>query len=339
VLYSDACRELNVEPYSSDQEIKSAYRKLVRRYHPDVNDGDPKAVEKFQKIQEAYDVVSSADHISRAGLGPTRRTSAAAPKTSGSWPGDRVPLRSQMIGGDVTGNLKVTLREVFSGTTADITFDDLSGCERCGATGGEPGTIWIPCPPCQGMASSHCEWCAGEGQVPAEACSSCNGAGVDDLQRTVRVVVPRSAKDKQTLRVRAKGRWGVKGRGDIRLDLQVEPHPHLKRSGDDLYVELPVGVLQAVLGGEALVDGLESEPYRIAITPGSSSGKRFRLAGKGMYKGSDGDDRGDLYAQISVQVPNNLSPRQHRLWEMLLEAELDPGESVEGSDLAVDLPE
>jgi molecular chaperone DnaJ len=145
--------------------------------------------------------------------------------------------------------------------------------------------------------------------------------------------VPRSAKDGQTLRVRSKGRWGLKGRGDIRLELQVEPHPKLKRSVDDLYVDLPVGVLQAVLGGEAVVSGLDEDPYRIAITPGSSSGKRFRLAGKGMYKSAKGDERGDLFAQISVQVPSKLTPRQERLWEMLLEAEMDP-DSDPGSDLA-----
>jgi len=309
---------------------------MVRRWHPDVNNGDPKAAERFQRVQEAYDVIQSTGPMRigmSSGFTSTPRPTSPA-SSSQPWPGDRLPLRSQMIGGDVTGNLRVSLREVFTGTTADITFDDLEGCERCGATGGEPGTSWMPCPPCQGMSSPHCEWCAGEGQVPAESCHSCHGAGVEDLKRTVRVVVPRSARDGQSLRVRSKGRWGVKGRGDIRLDLQVEPHPHLKRSGDDLYVELPIGVLQAVLGGEARVEGLESEPYRIAITPGSSSGKRFRLAGKGMYRSSEGDDRGDLYAQVSIQVPQNLTPRQQRLWEMLLEAELDPGEPTHGSEVS-----
>ena len=165
--------------------------------------------------------------------------------------------------------------------------------------------------------------------VPAEPCKICNGAGVSDKPRTVRVVVPRSAKDGQTLRVRNKGRWGAKGRGDIRLELKVEPHPKLKRSGDDLYVDLPVDVLQAVLGGEAVVSGLDEDPYRIAITPGSSSGKRFRLAGKGMYKAPKGEERGDLFAQVSVQVPKTLNARQQRLWEMLLEAEMDPDSTPE----------
>lgn len=340
MLYSDALKELGVSSGASDEEIKKAYRKLARQWHPDLNGDDPGAVKKFQRIQEAYDTLQEGPPASPAfdfpfAGGFPQPQSHAQPK---EWPGKRSPLLTPLVGGDVTGSLQVTLREVFSGTTADISFEDLEGCERCGATGGEPGTVWIPCPPCRGIPSPRCEWCQGSGNVPSEPCAECLGAGVKEKDRTVRVVVPRSAKDGQTLRVRSKGRWGKKGRGDIRLQLQVEPHPKLRRSGDDLYVDLPVGVLQAVLGGEAVVMGLDEDPYRIAITPGSSSGKRFRLSGKGMFRSPEGEERGDLFAQVSVQVPKNLNPRQQRLWEMLLEAEIEQDEQND-PDRELDLPE
>lgn len=313
--YAEACRELNVLPNSSPAEIKSAYRKLVREHHPDLNGGDPGAASRFQRIQQAYDLLMSEkpQPIPRAARGPVVT----------NWPGRREALRTPVRGQDVTGRLRVSLAEVFTGTTADITFDDLEPCERCGATGAEPGSAWIPCPPCQGMPISSCEWCAGEGQVPSEPCAECQGAGVFDTTRTVRVAVPRSSSDGQTLRVKGRGGWGLRGKGEIRLDLQVDPHGSLRRDKADLETDLPIGVLQAVLGGEAEVQGLDESPYRIAITPGSSSGKRMRLAGRGLYKNKQGDERGDLYAVLSVQVPQSLTDQQRNLYERLLETEAD----------------
>lgn len=316
--YAEACRELDVLPNSSSADIKRAYRRLVRQHHPDLNGGTPEAAARFQRIQAAYDLLMKE-----------RPAVQSAPRrgTPVSWPGRRVPLKSPVRGQDVTGTLRVSLPEVFTGTTADITFEDLEPCERCGATGAEPGSSWIPCPPCQGMPSPKCEWCAGEGQVPAEACRECEGAGVDEASRTVRVAVPRSSRDGQTLRVKDKGGWGLKGRGEIRLDLTVDPHPSLRRNGDDLEMDLPISVLQAVLGGEAEVQGMDETPFRIAITPGSSSGKRMRLAGRGLYRGRTGEERGDLYAVLSVQVPDKLTERQRHLYQRLLEEEAAPGES------------
>ena len=307
--YAEACRELDVQPSSSAAQIKSAYRRLAREHHPDLNSGQEGP--RFQRIQEAYDLLMSERPalVSPAGPSPA------------AWPGQRVPLRTPVSGQDVTGVLKVSLEEVFSGTTADITFEDVEACERCGATGAEPGSAWIPCPPCQGMPSTKCEWCGGEGQVPSEPCVSCEGSGTDLTTRTVRVAVPRSSRAGQILRVKDKGGWGLRGRGSIRLELQVEPHGRLTRQGDDLEVQLPVTVLQAVLGGEAEVEGLDEVPYRIAVTPGSSSGKRFRLSGRGMYLEREGERRGDLYAVTSVQIPSKLSDRQRQLYEMLLAEE------------------
>lgn len=160
--------------------------------------------------------------------------------------------------------------------------------------------------------------------MPAEACRECEGAGVEAASRTVRVAVPRSSRDGQTLRVKDKGGWGIKGRGEIRLDLNVDPHASLRRNGDDLELDLPISVLQAVLGGEAEVQGLDESPFRIAINPGSSSGKRMRLGGRGLYRSKTGEERGDLYAVLSVQVPEKLTERQRHLYQRLLEEEAAP---------------
>jgi molecular chaperone DnaJ len=173
------------------------------------------------------------------------------------------------------------------------------------------------------MPRGDCQWCAGAGQVPEEACRVCRGAGVEQLSRTVRVAVPRSARDGQVLRVTGKGRWGVQGRGDLRLTLKVEPQPHLRRLGDDLEADVTVGVLQAVLGGVAYVPSAEDRQYKIQVNPGSSSGKRYRIKGHGMYKGREGDARGDLFAVINIQVPDekSLSEKERQLYRLLLEAE------------------
>ena len=315
--YADACRELGVNTNCSAAEAKSAYRKLVRQYHPDMHDGSDESSKRFQKIQAAYDLISAQK--------PQLRSVSATPKTgpATAWPGNRSPLATPVKGQDVTGALRVSLKEVFTGTTAEISFDDVEPCQRCGATGAEPGSIWVPCPPCQGMPSSRCEWCGGEGQVPEDSCTVCGGCGVEQQMRTVRVAVPRSAKEEQSLRVRGKGRWGLKGRGDIKLDLKIDKDPVFSRSGDDLERKLDISLLQAVLGGEAEVYGLDEAPYRIAVTPGSSSGKRFRLAGRGLYRAPTGDERGDLFAVVSVQVPETLTERQRQLYQLLLEAEAD----------------
>jgi len=314
--YVEACRELNVSPSASHQEIKNAHRRLVRKYHPDLNLADPKAIDRFHKIQQAYDLlIAQGPNPSSTSL-DTRGNSAVP------WPGNRVPLQAPVHGQDITGLLRATLQEVFTGTTAEIVFDDLEACPRCGATGAEPASAWIPCPPCQGMPSGHCEWCAGSGRVPSQACTTCQGAGVSQTTRTVRVVIPRSSPDGQAMRVKNKGGWGIRDRGSIKVDLRIESDPNIIRRGDDLQIKMPVNVLQAILGGEAEVKGLDDDPYRIVVTPGSSSGKRFRLKERGMYRSSKGQQRGDLFAIVEIQVPEQLTDRQRQLYEMLLAEEV-----------------
>lgn len=314
--YADACRILDVPAGAGADELKKAYRKQARLNHPDANPGDPDAALRFAQATEAFELLKDTAKLTQ----PAAATSPAAMNRP-PWPSGREPLSAAQHGIDVTGNLHVTLAEAFSGTVTDITFDDADGCEHCGATGAEPGTAWMPCPPCRTMPRADCQWCAGEGSVPEDVCRACRGAGAFPRQRTVRVTVPRSADDGQSLLVRGKGCWGVQTRGNLRLTLKIDEPGHMRRLGDDVEIDLDVDVVQAVLGGTADVPGLDAQTYKIAISPGSCSGKRYRLRGHGMYLDRDGDQRGDLFAVVSVLVPDPavLTDRERWLYEQLLE--------------------
>jgi len=309
--YTEACQLLGVQPGSDTDTVKRAYRRLSKQYHPDHN-ADPSAVELFASVQEAYEILRETPPLS----------GAASPAASSAWPGDRAPMAAQRVGMDVIGNLRVTLDDIFRGSVTDITFDDVEGCERCGATGAEPSTGWMPCPPCQTMPRRDCEWCAGEGQVPQEPCRACRGAGVRPMTRTVRVAVPRSARDGQVLRVAGKGQWGTHHIGDLRLTVKVDMPDGIRRISDhDLEVDLPLDVVKAVLGGAVMVPTLE-EDVKIAVGAGSSSGRRYRLKGFGLYVGREGEQRGDMFAVVRVTVPTKLTHRQRELF-MQLSREMD----------------
>lgn len=315
--YEDACRVLGLHVGASGAEVKRAYRAAVRESHPDLHPGDAEAAERFQQVHEAYGVLLQAEEGVAAVLGTEP---AQATHREADFAEQRLPRQVPRRGPDVRGELRVSLQEIFTGTTTDITFSDREGCERCGATGGEPDSSLVRCPWCGGL-DAGCRWCAGEGQLFDEPCGACHGAGVIDVERTVRVPVPRSALHGEELVLARRGRWGVEARGDVHLHLHVEEPVGMRRLGDDVEVDVTVSVLQAVLGGQATTPSLDGVRYRIPIPAGSSSGTRCRLRGKGLFRTETGDQRGDLYAVIAIRVPEQLSEQERWHYEKLLEEE------------------
>lgn len=314
--YRDACEKLGVEPGATPQEVKRAYRALVRTAHPDRNPGDSQALAKFHNIQQAYETVMEAAERrfgSRAADKAPQKPVADTAEQS-----ERLPREVPRRGADVRGDLRLALSEAYYGTVTDITFQDQSGCERCGATGGEPGTHLIPCPACNGT-NPKCVWCVGYGQIPAQPCQTCLGAGTKAQEQTVRVPIPRSVEHGEELVLAHRGKWGMEERGDLRLRIVIDTPQTHKRIGADIEINIQVDVLTAVLGGHAYVPTLDNMRMKIAISPGSSSGRRLRLKGYGFYNGEHGEERGDLYAVLSVQVPTELSERQRSLYAQLLE--------------------
>lgn len=317
MTYAQACKLLNIAPTASEDEAKRAYRRLVRSTHPDKNPDNPHALESFRAVQEAWDIVKVALRETQA---ETVIATVAPVSAREAWPGTRVPQKGLGIGASVRGSLHLKLAEVFRGCSADVTFPDEARCERCSGTGDEPGAIMIECPACQGM-DRRCDWCSGKGELTDVPCSACHGASAMSTDRTVRVQVPRSIKDGDELILAERGRWGRDGRGELRLRVNVEEPRGMRRTGDDLEVDARVEILEAVFGGHAQVHTLEDLTHTIVIKPGTSSGRRLRIPGEGMYRASTGDERGDLYAVIHIDVPGDLTDRQRYLYMQLLEEE------------------
>lgn len=335
VRYREACEILEVTPGASVDEVKRAYRKLAQQTHPDRAGFSESKVVSFHQVQDAYKVLLTAAkrRAKQSAVSPPPPSTPLAPNPPPGSPlapppppAAAPPQRKQRLaparGPDVRGDLRVSLQEIFLGTATDISFPDVAGCERCGATGGEPGFVLIACPYCRDEREADCGWCRNERHMPDQPCQACEGAGVLETTRTVRIGVPRSSENGRELLLPGRGKWGMETRGDLRLRLVVEESENMRRAGDELEVEVTVGVLQAVLGGHAIVPTLEGVRHKISISSGSSSGKRFRLRGQGFYRGEEGSERGDLYAILAIAVPESLTPRQLSLYQQLLAEEL-----------------
>lgn len=323
--YRQACQELGVRPSASPQEVKRAYRRLARKFHPDHN-SDPAAAERFTRIAEAQRVLSAAAPSAATAsvrvpdVAPVQPATPMRPR-----PGDEPPntellngrrtRRVPVHGQEVAGDLYLTVEQVLHGTNATVSFEDLEPCPKCAAQGGAPGAAPVRCPACAGR-DSHCPWCEGLGRIPQQACPGCEGQGTVVRQRDVELQVPPGLDDGDELALAGQGLWGAGGSGDLRLAVHVELPAGLRREGADLYQDLPVGILEAVLGGRATLPLPGGGSSTLHIKAGTSSGKRLRLAGRGLPR-NDGT-RGDLYAVVMLTAPEQLSDRERSLYEQLL---------------------
>jgi molecular chaperone DnaJ len=353
-MAADLYALLGVARGASPEEIKRAYRKLAREYHPDTSShGD--AEERFKQISAAYEILSDPGRRERYDM---FGTADAAPNFGGFGDlGDlmetffgsgfgtrrqRGPRPAAQRGADLETTLKLSFREAAFGMTKDVSVYAAATCETCTGSGCAPGTFRVRCEACAGsgevrsvqrsifgtmMTSRSCGRCDGTGQVAADPCRTCGGDGRSNVARSVSVEVPGGVEHGTTLRVRGRGEAGIRGgeAGDLYVHMSVDSDPVFHREADDLVCRLSVPLTQAILGAQILVSSLDGEEI-IKIPPGTQPGAVVRLGGKGIQR-LGGRGRGDLVIHLDIEIPRRLSAEQRAIVEQLAEARNElPGE-------------
>jgi molecular chaperone DnaJ len=340
---------LGVQKGADEAALKGAYRKLAMQFHPDRNPGDHTAEQKFKEISEAYDCLkdpnkrAAYDRFGHAafenggmgragpGFGPefTSSMSDIFEDIFGDFMGGQRGRggQSRLRGSDLRYNLEISLEEAFSGRTVEIDVPTLVTCQTCDGTGAKPGTGTSTCRTCHGHGKIRaaqgfftiertCPACSGRGQTMDHPCTDCAGQGRRQENRTLSVDVPKGIEDGTRIRLANEGEAGLRGGppGDLYIFISVKPHELFHRDGADLYARVPVAMTTAALGGEFEVPTLDDGRARVGVAPGTQPGQRVRLRGKGMPILRQ-KDFGDLYVQLDVEMPQNLSKKQRELLE------------------------
>jgi molecular chaperone DnaJ len=342
---------LGVARGASDDDVKKAYRKLAKELHPDRNKDDATAEAKFKEVNAAYEVLKDPQkraaydqfgHAAfqngmgggRPGGGPGGADFASAfsdvfDDLFGDFVGGggRRPGGGQRRtrGADLRYNLTITLEEAFAGKTTTITVPGSATCSSCDGTGSEGGAQPQTCPTCQGMGKVRaqqgfftiertCPTCMGRGQIVKNPCKTCQGAGRVAKERALQVQIPMGVEDGTRIRLAGEGEAGLRGGppGDLYIFIEIAPHRLFQREGMDLHCRIPVPMTTAALGGEIEAPQLDGGRSRVKIPSGAQSGKQLRLRGKGMPQ-LRGGRYGDLYLELQVETPVNLSARQREL--------------------------
>jgi molecular chaperone DnaJ len=344
VKQTDLYKSLGVTKGASEEEIKKAYRKLARKHHPDVNPGNAQAEERFKEISFAYDVLSDPEKKKtydefgfdalHSGFDPKRARADREWAAGGGGGGFGKYANFEDIFGDIFGErggfrrrsairgtdlelaLEIDLLEAVRGAMKPISFRRRALCSECSGAGGQGAS---PCADCGGSGQVRvgdgpiafgraCPRCQGRGQVFARTCPKCGGSGHTEETERLNVRIPPGVDEGSKIRLAGKGEPGSGGgsSGDLYITIHVRPHPLLERKGGDLHLDLPVTVGEAALGASVTVPTIDGE-VTLKIAPGSQSGQRLRLRGKGI-KDAKGK-AGDLYVRLSVQVPKNGDER------------------------------
>ena len=343
---------LGVSRSCTERELKAAYRRLAKKYHPDANPDDPQAEEKFKEINEAYEVLrdpqkrAAYDRYGHAafanggagaggrgpfadgGFGPdfAQTMSDIFEEMFGDFMGGGPGRRQRASrGADLRTSMEITLEEAFSGKTVELKVRRASVCEACGGSGASGETTARTCPTCGGVGAVRatsgfftvertCPTCHGEGRVIADPCRVCGGSGRVEREHTLEVKIPAGVEDGTRIRLAGEGEAGVRGGppGDLYIFLSVKPHEFFQRDGADLFCRVPISMVTAALGGEIEVPTIEGDKATLEIPAGTQTGKQFRLKGLGMPMMNSGR-RGDMHVQVTVETPVNLTARQKEL--------------------------
>ncbi|HFC05058.1 MAG TPA: molecular chaperone DnaJ [Rhizobiales bacterium] len=342
---------LGISRQADDKELKSAFRKMAKKYHPDANQGDPSAEVKFKEIGEAYETLkdpqsrAAYDRFGHAafengnrgggpggpgGFGPDFSSSMSDifedlfGETMG---GGRQQRRSggAQRGSDLRYNMEISLIDAFNGKTAQVNLPTSVTCDTCDGSGAKPGTSPVTCQTCGGAGAVRasqgfftmertCPACQGSGQTIGDPCADCSGQGRINKERSLTVNIPAGVEDGTRIRVAGKGEAGLRGgpTGDLYIFLSMKPHEFFQRDGADLFCSVPVSMTTAVLGGDMEVPTIDGNKARVTIPEGTQSGKQFRLKSKGMPV-LRSTQTGDMYIQVNVETPVNLSKKQKDL--------------------------
>jgi molecular chaperone DnaJ len=340
----DFYETLGVSRSADEKELKSAFRKLAMKYHPDRNPGDHEAERKFKEIGEAYEFLK--DPQKRAAY--DRFGHAAFEQSGGGGPGgmgggmggfsdifedifgEMMGGRSRRSGGrergaDLRYNMEITLEEAFSGKTAQIRVPTSITCDECSGSGAKPGSKPTTCATCggngrvraaQGFFSIErtCPTCHGRGQTISDPCTKCGGQGRVVEERSLSVNIPAGIEDGTRIRLAGEGEAGLRGgpSGDLYIFLSVKPHAFFQREGADLFCTVPISMTTAALGGKFEISTMDGTKSRVTVAEGTQQGREMRLRGKGMPL-LRSSQFGDLYVRIAIETPQNLSKRQREL--------------------------
>lgn len=345
---------LGVSRNASDKEIKSAYRKLARKWHPDVNPGNADAEDRFKRISQAYEVLSDADKRAKYDQYGAAWQQA---QQSGQWQGGdfgnfvyqnygagsfadlfgdlfgqfrtggggRSSARAQVgpeRGQDINYELAIDFAEAIEGAQKALTLSIADRCAECDGVGGKTQT----CQACGGSGqggggflgfAASCQQCQGTGQQVVSRCGACGGTGEALRNRRLNVKIPPGVDTGAKIRLASEGGRGVRGGppGDLILTLKVHPHKFFHRHGDDIDVKLPVTMTEAALGAKIAVPTVDGR-VTLTVPAGTQTGQKFRLRGQGSPKRGSAE-RGDQYVEVYITAPKHLSKRQKELLEEL----------------------
>ena len=340
---------LGVQRAASDQEIKSAYRKLALQHHPDRNPNNPDAEEKFKEASEAYAVLADSDkrgmydRFGHAGLGGSGAGAGFDATVVQDFNdifgeffgfsdifgggGGRRRSRAQR-GADLREDITIEFEKAAFGTESKVTYRRHESCESCHGSGSAQGKAPATCRNCGGRGQVRyqqgffsvartCPSCQGAGNVISDPCTKCKGEGRNVQQKIIDAKVPAGVEDETRIRFSGLGEAGVHGgpHGDLYVVLHVKEHPFFERRGNDLHCVVPISFTQAALGTEIQVPTLESE-HALKIPEGTQSGAVFKVRGKGVPV-LNGHGKGDLFVEVRVQTPSKLSKRQRELLQEL----------------------
>ena len=351
---------LGVSRQATQEEIKKAYRRLARQYHPDLRPGDKEAEERFKEISEAYEVLSDPqkravyDTQGHSGLydqGYQGFTDVEDIFTAfsdlfeeflggfGRGFGRQERRQRPRRGADLSYEIAVSLEDVYRGKEIELEVERYETCEACGGSGLAPGARQQYCPTCRGRGyvvhsegffrlSTTCPRCHGAGTFITDPCPQCRGQGRRRVKRKIKVKIPPGVEDGTILKVPGGGEAGLHGgtSGDLYLRVHVLPHELFEREGQDLILEVPISVTEAILGGEIEIPTLE-EKIKVKIPPGIQPGETMEIENKGLPD-PHGGPRGRLILRFRVEIPKKLTKRQEELLREFAEIEKQKQDNI-----------
>src|SRR5579863_9695274 len=332
---------LEVERNADESKLKAAFRKLAMKWHPDKNPGDAASEMRFKEINEAYEVLKDGEKraaYDRFGHAAFEHGGGGAAGFGAGFASSFSDIFEDLFGmagqrsrggrergADLRYNMEISLEEAFQGKTAQIEIPVSVTCESCSGIGAKAGTKPRICATCGGAGRVRqaqgfftlertCPGCQGRGQMIEDPCPACSGSGRVTRERTLSVNIPQGVEDGTRIRLAGEGEAGLRGgpSGDLYIFLSLTAHEFFQRDGADLYCRVPISMVTAALGGDFEVPTIDKDKTKVKISSGTQSGRRFRIASKGMPV-LRSRQTGDMYVQVAVETPQNLTRKQQEL--------------------------